>query len=158
MAILSSKLVSPKNLKFSTMLSFLLASTLLHSNCETSLNSAGLCAGLILWQALRVVPVLGAKKGKMMSILARFSPPSMTADQYDAIVARLYKEGIHPADGLELEVCFGSGDQMKVSILFDSMAAFERFGERLQPILQELGMDPGTPDIMDVHHVIRRGV
>jgi hypothetical protein len=45
-----------------------------------------------------------------------------------------------------------------VSILFDSMAAFERFGERLQPILQELGMDPGTPDIMDVHHVIRRGV
>ena len=93
-----------------------------------------------------------------MSILARFSPPSMTADQYDAIVTRLYKEGIHPADGLELEVCFGSGDQMKVSILFDTMEAFEKFGERLQPVLQELGMDPGTPDIMDVHHVIRRGV
>ena len=46
-----------------------------------------------------------------MSVLVRFSPPSMTSDQYDAIVARLYKEGIHPADGLELEVCFGSGDQ-----------------------------------------------
>ena len=67
-----------------------------------------------------------------MSILARFSPPSMTADQYDAIVARLYKEGIHPADGLELEVCFGSGDQMKVSLLFDSMDSFEKFGECLQ--------------------------
>ena len=92
------------------------------------------------------------------SIIEKLTPISPTADQYDAIVARLYKEGIHPADGLELEVCFGSGDQMKVSILFDSMAAFERFGERLQPILQELGMDPGTPDIMDVHHVIRRGV
>jgi hypothetical protein len=38
-----------------------------------------------------------------MSILARFSPPSMTADQYDAIIARLYKEGIHPAEGLELK-------------------------------------------------------
>ena len=92
-----------------------------------------------------------------MSILARFSPPSMTAEQYDAILARLYEEGIHPAEGLELEVCFGSGDQMKVSVLFDSMDAFEKFGERLQPVLQELGMDPGTPDIMDVHHVIRRG-
>ena len=92
-----------------------------------------------------------------MSILARFSPPSMTAEQYDAILARLYQEGIHPAEGLELEVCFGSGDQMKVSVLFDSMDAFEKFGERLQPVLQELGMDPGTPDIMDVHHVIRRG-
>ena len=92
-----------------------------------------------------------------MSILVRFSPPSMTAEQYDAILARLYEEGIHPAEGLELEVCFGSGDQMKVSVLFDSMDAFEQFGERLQPVLQELGMDPGTPDIMDVHHVIRRG-
>ena len=81
----------------------------------------------------------------------------MTAKQYDAILARLYEEGIHPAEGLELEVCFGSGDQMKVSVLFDSMDAFEKFGERLQPVLQELGMDPGTPDIMDVHHVIRRG-
>ena len=91
-----------------------------------------------------------------MSILARFSPPSMTADQYDAILDRLYKEGIHPADGLELEVCFGSGDQMRVSLLFDSMDAFQKFGERLQPVLQELGMDPGKPDIMDVHHVIRR--
>ena len=82
----------------------------------------------------------------------------MTADQYDAIVAHLYEKGIHPADGLELEVCFGSGDQMKVSILFDSMDAFKKFGERLKPVLQELGMDPGTPDIMDVHNVIRRGV
>jgi|TARA_B100001741_G_C16535101_1_gene591488 hypothetical protein len=81
----------------------------------------------------------------------------MTAEQYDAILARLYEEGIHPAEGLELEVCFGSGDQMKVSVLFDSMDAFEKFGERLQPVLQELGMDPGTPDIIDVHHVIRRG-
>ena len=69
-----------------------------------------------------------------MSILVRFSPPSMTAEQYDAILARLYEEGIHPAEGLELEVCFGSGDQMKVSVLFDSMAAFEMFGERLQPV------------------------
>ena len=92
-----------------------------------------------------------------MSVLVRFSPPSMTAEQYDAILARLYEEGIHPAEGLELEVCFGSGDQMKVSVLFDSMDAFEKFGERLQPVLQQLGMDPGTPDIMDVHHVIRRG-
>ena len=81
----------------------------------------------------------------------------MTADQYDAILARLYKEGIQPADGLELEVCLGSGDQIKVSLVFDSMDEFEKFGERLQPVLQELGMDPGTPDIMDVHHVIRRG-
>jgi hypothetical protein len=47
---------------------------------------------------------------------------------------------------------------MKVSLLFDTMDAFKKFGDRLQPVLQELGMDPGTPDIMNVHHIIRRAV
>ena len=41
-----------------------------------------------------------------MSILVRFSPPSMTAEQYDAIVERLYKEGVHPDPGLELDFRF----------------------------------------------------
>ena len=93
-----------------------------------------------------------------MSILARFSPPSMTSEQYDAIVKRLYDEGVHPAEGLELEVAFGSGDQMKVSILFDSMEAFQAFGERIGPIINDLGVDPGEPEVVEVHHVIRRGV
>ena len=92
-----------------------------------------------------------------MSVLARFSPPSMTAEQCDAIVARLYEEGIHPASGLELEVCFGSGDQMKVSVLFDSKELLDAFGARLQPILSEMGMNPGEPEIVEVHNVIRRG-
>ena len=95
-------------------------------------------------------------KGIFMSVLARFSPPSMTAQQYDAIVKRLYDEGVHPAEGLELEVCFGSGDQMKVSVLFDSMQAFQAFGERIGPIISEMGVDPGEPEVVEVHHVIRR--
>ena len=101
-------------------------------------------------------------KGIFMSVLARFSPPSMTAQQYDAIVKRLYNEGVHPAEGLELEVCFGSGDQMKVSVLFDSMQAFQAFGERIGPIkrigpiIREMGVDPGEPEVVEVHHVIRR--
>ena len=92
-----------------------------------------------------------------MSILVRFAPPSLTAAQYDAIVARLYKEGIHPAPGLELEACFGSGDQMKVSVIFDSQEDFEAFGARLAPILEEMGINPGAPDIIEVHNIIRRG-
>ena len=92
-----------------------------------------------------------------MSILVRFAPPSLTATQYDAVVARLYKEGIHPAPGLELEACFGSGDQMKVSLIFDSQEHFEAFGARLAPILAEMEMDPGEPEIIKVHNIIRRG-
>ena len=91
-----------------------------------------------------------------MSILVRFSPPSMTAGQYDSIVERLYKEGIHPDPGLELELCFGSGDQMKVSLLFDSMEHFESFGAKIGPILSEMEMDAGEPEIIQLHKVIRR--
>ena len=58
-----------------------------------------------------------------MSILARFSPDSMTSKKYDELVALLYEKGIHPAPGLELEVCYGDGDKMKVSVLFDTMEA-----------------------------------
>jgi len=53
-------------------------------------------------------------------------------------------------------VCFGSGDQMKVSLLFDSQEDLDAFGARLQPILSEMGVNPGEPDIVEVHHVIRR--
>ena len=37
-----------------------------------------------------------------MSILVRFSPPSITAEQYDIILESLYRDGIHPDPGLEL--------------------------------------------------------
>lgn len=93
-----------------------------------------------------------------MSVLVRFSPPSMTSQQYDAILARLYEEGIQPAPGLELEVCYGSGDKMKVSVLFDSQEAFDAFGARLAPILEEMKLDPGVPEFLEVHNVIRRGL
>ena len=92
-----------------------------------------------------------------MSVLVRFAPPSMTVAQYDAILTRRYEEGIQPAPGLELEVCYGSGDQMKVSVLFDSQEHLDAFGARLMPILEEVGMDPGEPEVLEVHNIIRRG-
>ena len=80
----------------------------------------------------------------------------MTAEQYDSIVERLYKEGVHPDPGLELELSFGSGDQMKVSLLFESMEHFEAFGAKLGPILSEMEMDPGEPEVIELHNIIRR--
>ena len=91
-----------------------------------------------------------------MSVLLRFSPPSMTAEQYDSIVERLYKEGVHPDPGFELELSFGSGDQMKVSLLFESMEHFEAFGAKLGPILSEMSMNPGESEIIELHNIIRR--
>lgn len=91
-----------------------------------------------------------------MSLLTRFAPPSLTADQYDQVVRRLTEEGIQPADGLDYEVCFGSGDQMRVSLVWDSKEQFEAFATRLMPILEEVGVDPGEPEVLEVHNIIKR--
>jgi hypothetical protein len=91
-----------------------------------------------------------------MSLLIRFSPPSLTAEQYDAAVRRLNEEGVLPADGLDYEICFGSGDKHKVSQVWDSKEQMEAFGARLTPILAELGINPGEPEVVEVHNIIRR--
>ena len=55
-----------------------------------------------------------------MSVLIRFAPASLTAAQYDDAVQRMTEAGIYPAEGLEYEICFGSGDKMKVSQVWDT--------------------------------------
>lgn len=91
-----------------------------------------------------------------MSVLIRFAPPSLTTDQYDQVVRRLNEEGITPADGLDYELCFGSGDQMKVSLVWDSKEQLDAFAARLMPILAEVGLDPGEPEVFEVHNIIKR--
>ena len=91
-----------------------------------------------------------------VSLLIRFSPPSLTAEQYDDVVRRLNEEGVSPADGLDYELCFGSGDQLKVSLVWDSKEQLDAFGARLMPILAELGLDPGEPEVFEVHNIIKR--
>lgn len=91
-----------------------------------------------------------------MSLLIRFNPPSLTAEQYDEAVCRLNEEGVFPAEGLDYEICFGSGSNFKVSQVWDPQEQMQAFGERLTPILAELGIDPGEPEIVAVHNIIRR--
>lgn len=91
-----------------------------------------------------------------MSLVIRFSPPSLTAKQYDEAVRRLTEEGVLPADGLDYEICFGSDDNLKVSQVWDSQQQLDAFGERLMPILADLGINPGEPEVLEVHNIIKR--
>ena len=91
-----------------------------------------------------------------MSLLVRFSPPSLTAEQYDHVVRRLEEEGVSPAHGLDYELCYGSGDQLKVSLVWDSKDQLDAFAARLMPILAEIDLDPGEPEVFEVHNIIRR--
>jgi len=91
-----------------------------------------------------------------VSVLIRFAPSSLTAEQYDSAVRRLTEEGVFPADGLDYEICFGSGDKLRVSQVWDSQEQLEAFGARLMPILAELGINPGEPEVVEVHNIIKR--
>jgi hypothetical protein len=91
-----------------------------------------------------------------VSVLIRFSPPSLTAAQYDEAVSRLEKQGDFPADGLDYHCCFGPDGNLRVSEIWDSQEQLDAFGERLRPVLEEVGIDPGEPEVLPIHNVIKR--
>jgi hypothetical protein len=91
-----------------------------------------------------------------MSIVVRFAPPSLTAQQYDESVRRLEEAGLLPADGMDYHVCFGSDGNLRVSEIWDSREQWQAFGERLMPILAEVGIEPGEPDVYEIHNVVKR--
>jgi hypothetical protein len=91
-----------------------------------------------------------------VSLLIRFSPPTLTAQQYDEVVRRLKEKGVFPADGLDYEVCFGSEGNLKVSQVWDSKEQLDTFGESLKPVLADMGIDPGQPEVVPVHNIINR--
>jgi hypothetical protein len=93
-----------------------------------------------------------------MSILARFTAaPGVTTQQYDESLRRLEESGDFPPDGMEYHVAFTSGGNFRVSEIWDSREQLERFGQRLMPLLNEMGIElAGEPEIVEVHNIIKR--
>jgi hypothetical protein len=95
-----------------------------------------------------------------MSIVVRYNPVSLTKEKYDEAVQRVNDEfGLgpgNPPDGCDYHVCFGTDGDLRVSEIWDSREQWEAFGERLMPLLQGMGINPGEPDVHDVHNIERR--
>lgn len=89
-----------------------------------------------------------------MALVLRFTPQGFTAAKYDECVKRLEQAGAGAPAGRLYHVCFGDKDNLRVSDIWDSTESFERFGQTLKPIMQELGIDPGEPAILEVHNII----
>ena len=89
-----------------------------------------------------------------MSIAVRFSPKSMDVAKYNECIRRLEQAGAGTPPGRLYHVCYGSADQLGVVDVWESQATFDEFGKTLMPILQELGIDPGEPEISEVHSII----
>lgn len=91
-----------------------------------------------------------------MSIVVRFLPASLTAEQYDETVRRLEQSGDWPPDGLDYHVCFGPDGNLRVSEIWDSPEQLRAFGERLMPVLADVGIEPGEPEVLEVHNILKR--
>jgi hypothetical protein len=91
-----------------------------------------------------------------MSVLIRFAPASLTAAQYDESISKLEQAGHFPPDGLDYHVCFGTEGSLRVSEIWDSREQLEAFGAQLMPILAEVGIEPGEPEVIDIHKIVKR--
>jgi hypothetical protein len=90
-----------------------------------------------------------------MSILVRFTPAGATTDQYDETIRRLESQGDWPPNGLEYHVAFSAGGNLRVSEIWESRERFDAFGQRLMPVLGEVGIDPGQPEVVEIHNIIK---
>ena len=90
-----------------------------------------------------------------MPIAAYFHPQGMTLETYYEIHRRLQAAGVGLADqnGRLHHSCIGEDGDLMVYDVWESQEAFENFGGKLMPILNDLGLEVGQPDVMTVHMV-----
>ena len=89
-----------------------------------------------------------------MSFVLKFTPSGFTAAQYDEVLKKLNDAGAGAPKGRSYHVCYGDPNGVHVTDIWDSMENFQAFGETLVPIMQLLGVDPGQPDVQQVHNII----
>src|ERR687895_505313 len=85
---------------------------------------------------------------RVMSIVVRFKPTSLTAATYNESTRQLEEAGVDPRPaGLDRHICFGPDGNLQVIEIWDSREQFEAFGERLRqlPVLAELGIEFSAP-------------
>ena len=80
--------------------------------------------------------------------VVRFKPTNLTTEQYEESIRRIKEAGAFPPDGCDYHIFFGSEGDLQVSEVWDSREKLEAFGERLMPILAEVGIEfSGPPEI-----------
>jgi hypothetical protein len=96
--------------------------------------------------------------GAAVSIVVRFNPVNVTRQKYDEVVRRLEQAGDWPdPPGLELHVLFGSEGDLRVSEIWDSRESLEAYGEKVFPIMNEVGIElAGEPEVFEVHNLVKR--
>jgi len=97
-------------------------------------------------------------RDRSSSVVVRFAPSSdVTSEQYDETLRRLEKSGDWLPEGLDYHVAFKSDGDFRVSEIWDSREQFEAFGERLMPVLKDVGIEfSDKPEVLEIHNIIKR--
>ena len=92
------------------------------------------------------------------SVLVRFTAaPNVTTEQYDETIRRLEKSGDWLPDGLASHVAFKSNGNFRVSEIWDSEKQLDAFGERLMPVLKDVGTELSRkPEVLEIQNTHKR--
>ena len=93
-----------------------------------------------------------------MPIVAVFQAPSLTREMYEETVrkltggkkSRMETLADWPVPGLLMHAAGQSATGFRVVDVWESEEAFRKFGEKLMPIMKEVGVE-GAPDIYPAH-------
>jgi hypothetical protein len=94
-----------------------------------------------------------------MPIVAVFEVPGLTQQNYEETVRRLTGKNRMsspsdwPVEGLLVHVAGQGAKGFRVVDVWTSEDAFRRFGEKLIPVLRELGIE-GQPEVYPPHTVV----
>ena len=89
-----------------------------------------------------------------MAIGIYFSPKSMNANR-TTHASRSSKRLAGKPAGRLYHACFGTGDKLAVFDVWDSQQSFDSFGKTMMPIIKGIGVDPGEPQVMPIHNIIK---
>lgn len=93
-----------------------------------------------------------------MPIVAVFQSPSLTREKYQETVrkltggkrSRMESTADWPVAGVLVHVAGQTEKGFRVVDVWESEDAFRRFGEKLMPILKEVGVE-GGPEVYEAH-------
>jgi hypothetical protein len=90
-----------------------------------------------------------------MALIVHFAPKGMDQKKYAEVLRRLEKAGAGTPPGRLHHTCYGDRSALRVTDVYDTPQSFEAFGQTLVPILTDLGIDVGQPEVIEVHNIIR---
>ena len=88
-----------------------------------------------------------------MAIVAMFEVNGATASKYDEVIHQLTEIGQGVPDEQMYHICYDERERLQVIDVFESQAKLDAIGEKLMPILQDMGIE-ATPTVFEIYNII----